>query len=83
MPCVDSSEKAGKAFERLQLESKIISCDFIIFSFAKRGVLCASKLAKLIIRIDLFCTISNGLVFEQYVLHHTTQPYVRKGYIIA
>ena len=60
-----------------------MSCDFIIFSFAKRGVLCASNLAKLIIRIALFCTISNGLVFEHHVLPHTIQPNVRKGYTIA
>ena len=60
-----------------------MSCNLIIFSFAKRGVLCSSNLAKLIIRIVLFYKICNGLIFEQYVLPHTIQPYVRKGYTIA
>ena len=60
-----------------------MSCNLTIFSFAKRGALCASNLAKLIIRIVLFCRIANGLIFEQYVLPHTIQLYVRKRYTIA
>ena len=43
-----------------------MSCNLIIFSFAKRGVLCSSNLAKLIIRIVLFYRVSNDLIFEQY-----------------
>ena len=60
-----------------------MSCNLIHFSFTKRGVLRASNLAKMIIRIVLFCRISNSLIFEQYVLPHTIQACVVKGYTIA
>ena len=92
MPCIDSSEKAVKSTWKITVGVLIhkacsveqdMSCNLINFSFAKRGVLCASNLAKLIIRIVLFCKISNGLIFEQCVLPHTMQSYVRKGYTIA
>ena len=72
MPAVSGRKKLSKTFERLlgKMEHKICSIKndymraFRIFSCAKRGLVCASNLEKVMMQNVPFCSILSGLKLD-------------------